>query len=208
MIDFIVVVPIFNTCPDHLLECVTSILNQTIEVEFKIDLLNDGSDNTETIRMIKYLSKNKRINVINLKENVGESAALNYYHKITTQKYIAICDSDDVMDKNKLKLQVEWLENNPETDVLSTNLFAFDNSDITRKELFKTYHDIYCEPANNFWIANHGTVIYKNRSVKDAGGYNENIRSGQDTDLWKRMYENECKFQCLPDILYAWRRYF
>lgn len=209
MIDFTVVVPVYNTAPDHLLECISSILNQSIVQDFNVTILNDGSTNVETLRMIKYLSKNNRVKVVTIKENGGVAAALNYFHKITPNKYIAVCGSDDIFHKDKLKMQVEWLEKNPDTSVLSTQLFGFKNSDIERKSLFRSSHALNCNPKSdtNYWIANHGTVIYKNADVVDAGGYNDAIKRGQDVDLWKRMYDKGYKFQCLPDILYAWRRY-
>lgn len=207
-IDFSVVVPVFNTAPAILKECIDSILNQTVEQLFKVYIVNDGSDNQETLDYLKKLKKNKKITVFNLKENQGTSAALNHAHNQIKTEYVAICGSDDVLHPDKFKLQVEWLKEHPETSVLSTNLIGFKDSDAERKSLFSANHGIDCHPKQDrFWIANHGTVIYKNKDVKAAGLYDVAYRRGQDIDLWKRMYNMGFKFQCLPDVLYYWRRF-
>lgn len=211
MIDFTVVVPVFNTVPEHLLEAVSSILNQSIQQDYTIHIVDDGSTDKGTLRMLRYLAKMPKVKVQFFKENVGVGAVLNEFHSTCKNKYIAVCGSDDVLHLDKFKVQVEWLENNPETSVLSTNLFGFDNYDIERKPLFKTDHKTDCHPkdtgSNRHWIANHGTVIYKNDDVKAAGGYDPKLRRGQDVDLWKRMHTMGFSFQCLPQILYGWRRY-
>lgn len=212
MLDFTVVVPVYNTIPEHLLEGVMSIVNQTIEQDYTINIIDDGSTNAETLRMLKYLSKIPKVKVQYLKENVGVAEVLNGFHKSCTNKYIAVCGSDDIQHKDKFKLQVEYLVNNPDVSVLSTQLYGFNDSDIERKPLFKSEHKLECHPKvkgdkRDFWIANHGTVIYKNDDVIAAGGYDPKLRRAQDVDLWKRMYANGCKFRCLQRVLYGWRRF-
>lgn len=208
-IDFTVVVPVFNTDPAIMKECIDSILNQTIEQPFKIYIVDDGSTNKPTLDYIKKLNKNRRVTVLNLKENKGESATLNLAHDEVKTEWLAICDSDDVLHQDKFKLQVEWLRNNPDTSVLSTNLVGFRHSDAERKPMFSAFHGVDCHPSKEkgFWIANHGTVFYRIKDVKAAGGYDVTIKRGQDVDLWKRMYEMGFKFQCLEGILYYWRRF-
>lgn len=212
MIDFTVVVPVYNTIPEHLLEAVSSIINQTVKQEYTVNIIDDGSTNTETLRMLKYISKLPKVKLIYMKENKGVAVVLNDFHASCKNKYIAVCGSDDILHKDKFKKQVEWLETHPDVSVLSTNLYGFYDHDIERTRLFKSQHKLDCHPKTtgsktDYWIANHGTVFYVNDHVKAAGGYDPALRRAQDVDLWKRMYAMGYKFQCLPGIYYGWRRF-
>lgn len=208
MIDFTVVMCVYNTPAKDLLESVTSILNQSYKSDWKLTLVNDGSTNADTLRMLKFLKEYDKVSVMNLPKNIGEPAALNVFHNSTDIEWIAKCDSDDVFHIDKFKIQIEWLENNPDVSVLGHNLWAFDNKDIERKRIFETKHKLEAHPNNNdWWFVNHGSVFYKNQAVKDSGGYTEGKTFAYDLDLWERMYNNGFKIQCLPECLYAWRRY-
>lgn len=210
MIDFTLVIPVYNTSPSHLYECINSITNQTYKKHFPIMIVDDGSTHIPTLRALKLLSQ-QGFEVVTLNENKGTSAALNKAHELVETPYIALCGSQDIFDRNKIQLQTDYLKKNQHVSVLSTNLFSFHNDDIFRKPLFISEHKLTPTLMDNkdkpYWLANHGTVIYKNDHVKSAGLYNEDLRREQDIDLWKRMYFKGMFFHCLPNILYAWRKF-
>jgi hypothetical protein len=198
-IDFTVVIPVYNTEPAHLMECVYSVINQSIKQKFNIYIMDDGSTDVRTLGVIQYFSVHPYITVVRQVRNGGISTVLNKAHEII---------KTDLFHPNKLENQVAWLEENPQCDVCSTQLFSFKDKDMQRRPLITTQHALKTKPLRPgaWWIANHGTVIYKNQKVKDAGGYDITKRREQDVDLWKRMYEMGCQFYCLPQVHYAWRK--
>lgn len=95
-----VIVPVYNV-QDYIIECLTSILNQTIK-EIEIIIVNDGSKD-KSIEKIQYLvEKNENIFVLH-KENGGLSSARNEGLKYATGEYIIFIDSDDFIQSDFLE---------------------------------------------------------------------------------------------------------
>lgn len=214
-IDFTVLIPVYNTKAAELIEAVFSIskMNQTIDQDYDILLVDDGSTNMETGHAIAYLRTFiKQVKSIRLPRNGGTSAALNAGHEAIQTEYIALMGSSDISFANRLKMQVEHLQENPAIDALGTNLFSYQDTDPHRKPLATTAHGYTRHVKDPHygcsygWLLNHGTVMYKNESVKKAGGYNLDFKRGQDVDLWKRMDAMGMRLHTLSPVLYAWRR--
>ena len=213
MIDFNVLIPVYNTKPNALIEAVFSVINQKINQHYKILLVDDGSTDTDTLALLDYFQKEGKrgfceVVVHHLDKNEGTSKALNYGHSILTSEWIAIMGSDDVCHESRFDLQTRFIKGR-KLDVLGTGLFGFKNGDIERKPMFKAVHPVSPTPQNtkDGWMVNHGTVFYRNQAVKDAGHYNPALRRAQDVDLWKRMYAKGNVFFNLQEVLYGWRRY-
>lgn len=207
--NFTVVIPVYNTRPDHLLEAVSSIVNQDIDEPFRFILIDDCSTDQDTIDAIEYLSS--RMEVIRLSPNAGLASVLNHAIDLCDTEFIVRMDSDDVCSPQRLMHQFAYLQDNPDCDVLGTNLFAFQSNDIRRQPLFITDHPEAPVPrtsssSNADWLVNHGTVVYRKSAVLAVGGYNPTLRRKQDIDLWRRMYANGAVFRNLTGIFYAWRR--
>lgn len=206
-----ILMPVYNTPTHHLLESVYSIWNQDDGGKHHIIIINDGTDDEDTLTVIRFL-KTKGIEVITLDENKGTPSAFNIGHQFAKTEYVAIMASDDISHHARFRKQIAYLENHPETDVLGTQLFSFYNHDIKRKSLWTSSHpeipDLESFTGSNHpFIVNHGTVIYRQSAVMAAGGYNENYRRAQDVELWGRMVKKGFVFRNIPDVLYAWRRY-
>lgn len=215
MKDLTVLIPVYNTKPDHLLEAVFSMINQNINKHYKILLVDDGSKDVDTLAMLNYLANNKRgfceVDVHFMDRNGGTSAALNKGHELVSTEYIAVMGSDDITDKSRLVLQMEYLEKHPEIDVLGTQLFSFYNDDIRRTVVWTSSHperpNTNVGDSSTLFLVNHGTVIYKNQAVKDVGGYDLGYTRGQDARLWRNMAAAGKTFANLQQVLYAWRRF-
>jgi glycosyltransferase involved in cell wall biosynthesis len=207
MVDFTVLIPVFNTDPAHLYEAVRSILNQTIDQKFKIVVVDDGSTQISTITAINAL-RSSNIVIRRLDENGGTSVALNHGHACIDSEYIAIMGSDDISDRNRLASQVDFLKKRPDIDVLGTNLFSFKDNDIYRKPTWISKHaeTPSLKTSSYGFLVNHGTVMYKNKSVLDVGGYDVKFKRAQDVNLWSRMAKAGKKFANISPVLYAWRR--
>lgn len=202
-----VLIPIYNTPAEQLIEAVMSVYKQDDGIEHEILLIDDCSELTETKAGIRFLNNfSNRINCVTTEGNQGTSVALNYGHNIANTEFIAIMGSDDISHVSRFRKQIEYLKANPETDVLGTNLFSFFNDDIKRTPAFTSNHPAIPDPAKGKWLVNHGTVIYRNKAVLDTGGYNPAYRRGQDIELWGRMAKNGYQFRNITEVLYAWRK--
>lgn len=97
-----VIIPVYNTAP-YLERCLDSAINQTLK-DIEIICVNDGSTDNSLEILQKYAQKDKRIKVVNFKENKGVSAARNKGINLAKGEFIGFLDSDDFIDPG-------WYEN-------------------------------------------------------------------------------------------------
>lgn len=97
-----VIVPAYN-CEDTIVQCVSSIMNQTYQ-KIEILLIDDKSTDA-TLEKCKRLSEmDQRISVLEQPYNKGVSAARNCGLEFAKGKYIAFCDADDTMREDMLQV--------------------------------------------------------------------------------------------------------
>lgn len=94
-----VIIPIYNTAL-YLEECLNSIINQTLE-EIQIICINDGSTDNSLSIMLKYASRDTRIQ-IHSQHNQGLSAARNKGLAMAIAPYVYFMDSDDILELDAL----------------------------------------------------------------------------------------------------------
>ena len=102
-----VIIPVYNV-ENYLERCLKSILYNTY-TNLEIICVNDGStDNSKKI-LEDYSQRDKRVIVINKKNN-GISSARNAGIKIATGEYIAFVDSDDWIHKKYFEYLIRGID--------------------------------------------------------------------------------------------------
>jgi glycosyltransferase involved in cell wall biosynthesis len=109
-----VITTVYND-QEFVLEAVDSILDQTYG-SMEMVVVNDGS--TDNTKEVLSSIKDKRVRIYNIL-HVGRAKALNYGIGKSSGEYIAILDSDDISLTDRLRKQVEYLDNNQETCLIS-----------------------------------------------------------------------------------------
>jgi len=108
MIKVSVVIAAYNV-EQYIVECIKSVINQTLK-EIEILVIDDGStDNTNDLAN-KLASYNNRIRVIR-QENLGLSGARNTGAKLATGEFIYFLDGDDWIDHSMLEEMTKIAEN-------------------------------------------------------------------------------------------------
>lgn len=101
MIKYSVIVPVYNA-EKYLEKCLDSIINQSFD-NFELILVNDGS-NDKSLHILKdYAKKDKRIILIDQK-NQGVSSARNRGISEAKGEYLMFVDSDDYIDLKTLEI--------------------------------------------------------------------------------------------------------
>ena len=110
LISFIV--PVFNT-GTNIENIVNSILkvNSTMDNILEIIVVDDGSDDRETLNSLKNISKINNVSVIRQK-NSGPSASRNIGISKASGEWIGFCDSDDIIDSEHLLDTVKTIKMN------------------------------------------------------------------------------------------------
>lgn len=109
-----VIIPVYNA-EKFIDEAIESVLNQTY-TNFELILIEDASTDRTTEKLKKY--KDKRIHIYENEVNRGISYSTNKGITVSNGKYIALMDDDDVMEKERLFLEVEFLERNIHIDIV------------------------------------------------------------------------------------------
>lgn len=104
-----VIIPVYNT-EKYLIECLDSVLNQTLR-EIEVICVDDGSTDNSLQILKEYQKKDARIIVLT-QENKSAGAARNYGLSIAKGKYLSFLDSDDFFDKDLLKKAYKNAEKN------------------------------------------------------------------------------------------------
>lgn len=202
-----IILPTYNR--SQLLDrSIKSVLDQSFE-DWELIVINDFSiDNTQDI-LEEWQKRDLRIKVIRNDKNIAGSSGiyknLNKGIEISKGKYIARIDDDDEwIDKDKLKKQVDFLENNPEYVLCGGGVIVVNDNDRELFRYFKNINDLEIKRralfANPF---SHSTVMFLKEAAKKVGYYSQ-LRYAEDWDLWLKL-GNIGKFYNFPGYLTLYR---
>lgn len=191
---------ILSTYNDKSLKnCLYSLSLQTIK-NFRIILINDGG---YKIKKILEEFKTLKIDLVNLKQNIGLTKCLNICIRKVETKYIARIDADDYALPNRLEMQLNYLKLNNLDLIGSSTYRKIKNSDkyiinnqINSLEQLKRKMKYFTPIA-------HPTLFGKTNIFKNLM-YNEKLIYGQDYDFIARAILNNYKIGHLnkPLLIY------
>ena len=170
---------------DFIAQAIESILIQTYK-DFEFIIINDGS--TDNSSEIINSFKDKRIRIVS-RPNKGRHVSLDEGLALAKGTYTAIMDADDISDKDRLKLQVRYMDEHPECAAVSAFINII-NKDGTRLSNWKADRDNFTPrqirsalPKENC-IANPAVLI-KTEVLRKFGYRHDQV--SEDYDLWLRM---------------------
>lgn len=177
-----------------------SLQTQTLQ-DFRIVAVNDCSkDSTlELLKKWQVFFGEKRFLLINNEQNIGLTKSLNKGLSKIIEPYTARIDADDWWDTKKLEKQVNYLEQHSQYGIVGT---WYQNISLKRSKKITppvTNADIQKNIFKRNPLA-HSCVVFRTDLIKEAGLYNENIRYGQDYDLWLRLMP-KTSFANIPEFL-------
>lgn len=194
-----IILPTYNG-GKYIKRSIESVISQSYD-NWELLIVDDGStDNTENI-VREYMGKDKRIIYLKNKYNLGIQKTLNKGLKEAKGEYIARIDDDDEwIDKDKLKKQIEFLENNKDLVLIGTGVIVVNENGIEmlRYLLPEKDSDIRSRIlGKNCFV--HSSVMFRKESALALGGYDESkdSRHIEDYDLWLKL-GTKGKFHNLP----------
>jgi len=168
-------------------QALLSVLQQT-EKEFEILVL----DNASTDGTNQYISeiKDARLKYV-CHEAMGISAQRNLGVRLASGSYIAFLDDDDRWMPKKIHLQLNALKNHSRNLALVYGGFEFYNDAGERwggslQNRAVNYYDNLLWARDPFTGSASNPMLNK-KLVQKAGGYNENVKVGEDWELYLRL---------------------
>lgn len=168
-------------------DAVKSIEEQTYS-NWEFVICDDGSTDDTYDRLIEYTKDKPQYKIIQNKSNLGLAATLNHCLEYCEGEYIARMDDDDISYPDRFEKQVEYLETHADVSFVSTWADVYDGIQIRRR----IEHPERPTKWNMAWRSCfiHPATMFRAEALRLAGGYRvaEEVRRGQDYDLFMRMY--------------------
>lgn len=183
-------------------EAINSVLCQTYK-KFELILIYDDEDLDDYKYIFNLAKKDNRIKLIKNKRNLGSGLSRNLGIMHSKGSYLAFLDSDDVWFKNKLKIQLEYMEKNN----LPISFTAYKIIDEKNKVLgFRKAKKIinFSDLINSCDIG-LSTVIAKSLIVKKKF-YFPDLKTKEDYVFWLNIAKKKIIFYGLNKKLSSWRR--
>lgn len=119
-----VIMPSYNG-ERYIVEAIESILEQSYK-NLELIIIEDCSTDNSIEIIQRYAVKDQRIKVSINEKNRGIAYSTNKGIELARGKYIALLDDDDISTKDRIKLQVEYLEKNAHIDILGGRTITID----------------------------------------------------------------------------------
>lgn len=208
-----IIIPVYNV-ELYLEKCLNSIINQTYK-NIEIICINDGSKDNSLNILKKYQKKDKRITIIDKKNN-GLSSARNNGIKVSTGEYITFVDSDDWLEKNAIEILYNTIKKE-NVDVVRGNYcinYDYNDTNIKNKgNLYKLENQKYYTQDKNFAnkiidkfitgkIPCYSCLFLIKKEITNKISFKEDIKFMEDTIFFQELMNNIDSIYLLDKPLY------
>lgn len=202
-----IIIPAYNY-GRYIADAIESIQKQTCS-SWECLIVDDGSTDATARVVEKFSNADRRIKYI-FQTNQGQPTARNTGLSLATGDYIQFLDADDLLETGKLKHQLDFLDQNTDTDIAYGNVRYFTNdepgilladrwsdstdewiTDISGKgiPLIKAYVE-----KNLFEL---GCGLFRRSSLRTLGIFKASLQGVEDYDFCFRAALRGLKFKYL-----------
>ena len=167
--------------------------------DFEIIAIDDGSSDSTGKILSELANLDNRIRLFS-QDNIGLTRSLNRGIGYAKGKYIARLDSDDVCENSRLKLQVDYLESNPNVALLGGRAKIVDEAGTTVLTSYLDQKQIEKKMRFTNCLV-HSTVMFRRSLFLEIGLYNESYETTQDYEAWSRFIGKGYAIHMLPNTL-------
>jgi glycosyltransferase involved in cell wall biosynthesis len=177
-----VIIPTYNRAP-IVGEAIDSVLSQCYD-DCELIVVDDGStDGTEELvssylPRLTYLYQGHR----------GVSAARNRGIASARGEYLSFLDSDDLWLKEKLSLQMRFMESHPECRICYTDeIWIRKGVRVNPMKKHRKYSGMIFEQCLPLCIVSPSSVLIARTLLDEVGIFDETLEVCEDYDLWLRI---------------------
>lgn len=195
-----VIIPAYNAEP-YIAKAIESCLRQT-EPPHEIIVTDDGSTDCTAEVAERY---SDRVRVVRMRRNSGIAAARNLAIQAATGDWLAFLDADDWFFPQKFQLQRRCVEENPNASLVYSGHRVIHSDGSDGDDMFVPPGELHSELRYRcpFHI---GSVILRRDALDAVGGFDPDLRRGEDWDLWLRIADrfSLSVFTAVPEPLVAY----
>ncbi|MCC8423980.1 glycosyltransferase [Mucilaginibacter sp. UR6-11] len=204
-----IIMPAFNAAAT-ISASVESVLAQTYR-NWELIIINDGSSDNTVGLATKYAQADNRIVVVDLKKNGGLPNARNQGINKATGDFVAFLDSDDTWAPEKLNKQVNFHLKQPTIKISHTGFDLFNAGGVVKRPLKRIVEFNYKKSGNlipSIYCKNSVgvlTVMADKELIQKVGGFDINLWTMEDQDLWIRIAKLGEEFGYINEDLASYR---
>ena len=183
-------------------ETLDSAINQSYK-SLEIIIIYDDVNKTDIEFLRNIAKKDNRIKIIENSEKMGAGKSRNIGIEQSKGKYIAFLDADDIWHLDKLKKQINFMEQYKYFISHTTYSIINENRDILGKRVAKNFFRL-SEILKSCDIGTSTVVLHKNlitQNVKFAS-----LATKEDFVLWLRILKNNVSIYGLNEDLTFWTK--
>jgi GT2 family glycosyltransferase len=199
-----IIIPAYGTAA-YISQALDSVFAQSYG-NYEVIVINDGSP--DSLLLEKAIAPYRSRITYLVQHNRGPSAARNAGIERAKGEYVAILDSDDYWHPDYLASQLEVIDSDPAIDVVFSDALRV-TADGKNERRFSDECPVRGELSFSRLLGSqthvYGGVTARRDSLVRAGLYDENLRSGEDFDLWLRMLKQGRRIEYNPRVLAYYR---
>ncbi len=198
-----VIVNFYQEKQYQVIRALDSLVLQTYK-KFDTIVAIDGKDKLNIKSIVDgYHNKLDNLKVVVFDNNYGLAYIKNNIIQQINTEFIAFLDGDDEYLSDKLKLQMQAINNDSKIAVIGCSIQAIDESNHVRN----FYEKFDCSNNLKYKVPVHHPTIMIKKSVFDKYGYYDNNKlTSEDYELFIRWHLQGVRFYNLEEHLYKYYR--
>lgn len=197
-----IVVPLYNTPQQFLVELLDSVQNQTYQ-NWELCMVDAGQQEEVGRTVLERAASDSRIRYKKLDRNEGIAGNTNQGFAFATGDYIALLDHDDILHPCALWYVADAIVKQG-ADFVYTDEVTFEG-DIDHLTVYHFKPDYMLDNLRSNNYICHLSVFSAALLAKVGGDERAEFNGSQDYDLYLRLTEQAQKVVHIPHILYYWR---
>ena len=190
---FSVIIPLYNKAP-YVAKAIDSVLTQTF-TDYELLIVDDGSQDGSYEIAGRAIEGRPNCRLLR-QENAGVSVARNNGISSSQGDFLCFLDADDWWAQTFLEEMDKLVAEFPDAGIYGTNyIIVSEHNHKTREALigvddgFECGYIDYCSAYNKttympLWT---GAVCINRSVIEEVGGFNPQLKMGEDFDLWIRI---------------------
>lgn len=200
-----VVMSVFNVMRRPIMGIETTISQSYSDFEFII--VDDGSNRQTKDILKKYAESDTRIKLLVNDRNMKLASSLNRAVGQAKGEYIARADCNVEYREDRLKKQLNFMDNHPDVDIVGSNFYWATIGRLDRRYLSlpRTHREIVRGLSRGNCVC-HPSVFFRKSRFLPFGPYKEGFGKGQDYYLWMVARKSLKFYNIQEPLLVKWHR--
>lgn len=198
-----VIIPVYNA-ELYIEDAINSCLQQNLyKSRLEVIAVDDNSSDS-SLEILKKISKQyKNVHYVGLKQNQGPAGARNEGIKMAIGDFVAFLDADDYMTSNKLKVQFDYFDKYPDSDLIITGLQEVDERGNEIRHFIQKFPDGKYAQAKALFLDEISsvtpTILMKKEVIENVGDFDEELIHFEDKEFLMRVLkENKIIYLSKP----------